>query len=407
MRIAIVNACHPDRPHVCAFRGTTFANILAESGNQVLLLTPPLTQTGKGTSEADLREKLEQHDWSKFCHVPGGFRDASILPSVRKGRIPTPIRQGVIAYNYLIRGNIYNDWITRSSSLLPIIANDFKPDIVWAIFGNSSCWKMGQALAKVASCPWVADIKDNWQAFVPIGLRKITAQKFSDAAEYTVLSKAHGNTLPLQRDSKFKTVYNGISPALMQLVKSDGRDSELRDEILITGSLYRSDILAQLLQAIHGWQQEHPGTNITYAGGDEDILDQAISNVDSAVEVKKLGSLSPHDLWQRQRNVRMNVYVRNPPNLFHHKLLELLAADRPILAYPGETDESHMLVKSVNGLFFACEDKNQVYQALDHAISTVRTPLDVASLNKFSSQHQAENLGELFFKTINNFSSQS
>jgi glycosyltransferase involved in cell wall biosynthesis len=407
MRIAIVNACHPDRQHVCAFRGTTFAEILTGDGNQVLLLTPPLTETGKGITETDLKEKLKSHNWSDYCQLTGGFTDKSILPSVRNGSIPTPIRQGIIAYNYLTRGNIYHDWIAPSSSLLPVIADDFKPDIVWAIFGNTSCWKMGQALANAASCPWVADIKDNWQAFVPKGLRKITARKFRDAAAYTVLSQTHAETFPLSSPTDFKTIYNGISPDLMTSVKSNVNVSDLQDEILITGSLYRSDILAQLFQAIHAWRQANPGTKFSYAGGDKDILEQAISSLDRSLDVKNLGRLSPHELWERQRNVRMNVYVRNPPNLFHHKLLELLAAGRPVLAYPGETDESHTIAKSVNGLFFTCEDRDQVHRALDQTASAAKSSTDSAALDQFSSQYQADKLSKLFSETIKRYGRQS
>ena len=403
MRIAIVNACHPDRQHVCAFRGSTFAEILTEDGNQVLLLTPPLTEIGKGINEADLKEKLKSHKWSTYCQVTGGFTDKSILPSVRNGSVPTPIRQGIIAYNFIIRGNIYHDWIIPSSSLLPVIADDFKPNIVWAISGNTSCWKLGQVLAHAANCPWVADIKDNWQATIPKGLRHITAKKFRDAGAYTVLSQAHRDTFPLSSTTNFKIVYNGISPALMKSAKLNLSLSDLRDEILITGSLYRSDILGQLLQAIHAWQQEHTRTKITYAGGDNDILEQAISGLDSSVDVKNLGGLSPHDLWQRQRNARMNAYVRNPPNLFHHKLLELLAAGRPVLAYPGETDESLTIANSMNGLFFACENRVQIHQALDQIESTANASQDSASLGQFSSQFQAEKLSELFSETIKHF----
>lgn len=406
MRIAIINACHPDRKHVCAFRGTTFAEILTEDGNQVLLLTPPLRETGKGINETDLKEKLRRHDWSNYCQVTGGFTDKSILPLVRNGNVPTPIRQSIIAYNYLTRENIYYDWVAPSSSLLPVIADVFKPDIVWAIFGNTSCWKMGQALANAVGCPWVADIKDNWQAFVPKGLRKITARKFQDAAAYTVLSQAHGDAFALTPPKGFKTVYNGISPTLMASVKSYGDVSDLRDEILITGSLYRSGILVQLLQAILAWQRANPGTKISYAGGDKNILEQAMSSSNSAVDVKNLGRLSPHDLWERQRNVRINVYVRNPPNLFHHKLLELLAAGRPVLAYPGETDESHSIAKSANGLFFACEDQDQIHHALDQTASTADASRDSTSLGQFSSQYQAKKLSELFSETIKRHGSQ-
>ncbi|MBT5241851.1 MAG: hypothetical protein HOL61_14830, partial [Rhodospirillaceae bacterium] len=298
-------------------------------------------------------------------------------------------------------------WIEPSLPLLPVIAKEFKPDIVWAIFGNTSCWKMGQALAHMARCPWVADIKDNWQAFVPKGLRKITAHKFSDAAAYTVLSKAHGDTFPLSPSSDFKTVYNGISPALMQAMKNNRNAADRRHEILITGSLYRSDVLVQLLRSIYAWQQQHPGTTISYAGGDTATLEQAMSNLDSSVEVQNLGTLSPHDLWERQKNVRMNIYVRNPPNLFHHKLLELLAAGRPVLAYPGETDESHTIAKSMSGLFFACEDENEIHQALDHAQSTTISSPDSATHDQYSSQYQAEKLCELFSETIERRGSES
>jgi hypothetical protein len=183
-------------------------------------------------------------------------------------------------------------------------------------------------------------------------------------------------------------------------VKSNGDVYDLRDEILITGSLYRSDILVQLLQAILAWQKANPGTKFLYARGNKNILEQAMSSSNSAVDVKNLGRLSPHDLWERQRNVRINVYVRKPPNLFYHKLLELLAADRPILAYPGETDESHSIAKSVNRLFFSCEDQDRIHHALDQTASTADASRDSTSLGQFSSQYKAKKLSELFSETI-------
>ncbi|NKB21043.1 MAG: hypothetical protein GKS01_11130 [Alphaproteobacteria bacterium] len=401
MRITIVNACHPDRHHVCAFRGTTFAEILTKAGHQVVLITPPLPGLGEGDDQTTLAQKFEDHDWTKYCHIVGGFKDGSLLPSVRTGKVPAPLRQMIIGYNYLTRGNIYHDWIGPSSALLPIIASEFKPDIVWAIFGNTSCWVMGQTLADTAHCPWVADIKDNWQAFLPYGLKKAMAHRFTDAAAFTVLSQAHAETYPSTPGQEFKSIYNGISPSLMVTASKTAKEQKIREEILITGSLYQVDVLAKILQAIASWPKASPDQKIVYAGGDTEIFDRAIQALEIDLNIQKLGNLAPNDLWQRQRCAKLNVYVRNPPNLIHHKLLELLAANRPILAYPGETDESVMIANDLKGEFFPCTTEAEVHQALEHSFSkNTSATLNFNDLQQFSSQHQADMLATLFTKIV-------
>ncbi len=398
MRIAIVNACHPEMQHVCAFRGTTFADILTQEGHQVLLITPPLKQNGNGDDPTTLGNQIGNHDWSTFCHVVGGFREGSILPSVRSGRIPAPFRQMIIGYNYLIRGNIYHDWIAPSSALLPIIASTFKPQIVWAIFGNTSCWVMGQTLAQSANCPWVADIKDNWQAFLPAGFQIRTAQRFTDAAAFTVLSEAHIDTYPGFQSREIKTVYNGISPSLMA---STSVSAEIGNEILITGSLYNADILLDVLTGIASWPNPPGNLQVSYAGSDTSILERANSKFEDSLKIRHLGMLTPSDLWRRQRNAKVNIYIRNPPNLFHHKLLELLAAGRPILSYPGETDESVMLTQKLSAEFFPCATATEIHDALEHVFTEGSSPsLDLDKLVPFSSVHQAKILTDLFSSII-------
>ncbi len=401
MRIAIINACHPDRHHVCAYRGATFAELLSEAGHQVLIITPPLTEKGKGDEPVELVQKITKHDWSSYYHVIGGFNVDSLLPSVRSGNMASPFRQSVIAYNYLTKGNIYDDWLEASSALLPIIASEFKPNIVWAIFGNTSCWVMGQSLARLAGCPWVADIKDNWHAFLPLGFKNLTARRFSDANAYTVCSQAHADTFAGAPVTGFKTIYNGISPELMKQAETT---TEAQNEILITGSLYSVDVLSGILKGIDSWDGRTSNLTVTYAGSDTEIFEAARKQVQSDLVIQNIGSLTPDDLWKRQRRAKLNVYVRNPPNLFHHKLLELLAAARPALACPGETNESISIAKQLNVPFFPCESETDIHQALDQSFreeSVINPAPNI--LERYSSQFQAKALSDLLTETIEIF----
>jgi hypothetical protein len=138
MRLVIVNACHPDSSHVCALRARSFADALARKGHRLLILTPPLDETGKGSDPAGLADRIAGHDWPKPLHVASPYSPGSPLPRLRAGRYPAGLRQARIALQFLRHGSIHEDWVDGTRPLLAVIAEAFRPDAVWAIFGNAT-----------------------------------------------------------------------------------------------------------------------------------------------------------------------------------------------------------------------------------------------------------------------------
>ena len=204
MRAVFINACHPDTPHICGVRARSFADAMASRGHKIILLTPPIetfeadhykTQTltdeqhEKYAAETGIKkDKFTSHNWNTAMRLVVPYDRNSVLPRLRRGAYLPGARQVRIAYNYLRYGNIYQDWNIAAQPYLEEITNKFCPNIIWAIFGHTGCWRMAQNLAKRAHCPWIMDVKDSWTSFIPNVFRTHLAKRFSDAAYMTTLS---------------------------------------------------------------------------------------------------------------------------------------------------------------------------------------------------------------------------
>ena len=75
------------------------------------------------------------------------------------------------------------------------------------------------------------------------------------------------------------------------------------------------------------------------------------------------------ELARRAAQSFANCYLWAPFG-FHHKLLELLVAGRPVLAFPGEHAESRELAAQCTTPFFACNNPDQLKAALQQAWAT-------------------------------------
>lgn len=405
MRIAIVNHCHPDNTHICAWRARVFAKHLVERGHDVLLLTAPLDETRPGQNLATLARHL--HSQSKtqgYRHIALGYQSGSSLPLIRSGRVSTPFRQIGIATQFALHGNIFFDWVRGADAALPVVAEEFKPDIVWAIFGNSACWVIGQRLASVAGCPWVGDLKDSWPRFIPRFFRRLTASRFSDAAAMTAFSEAHADEVSEWLGRESTVVYSGIPDSVPE------RDSEEASpccDILITGSLYDeqrlTDFMIGLNTCLETTQgQQTQGIKLVYAGNDTAIFDAAVERTMPDFPVERCGNLTPAKLRDRQRRALLNVYIRHLPNLFHHKLFELLASGRPVIAFGGETGEAMRIASESGTRFHACATSENLQEILPQLLAG-RAAAGAGgdpALSSFTTKNQARTLERLLIDCI-------
>lgn len=342
LRILIVNHCHPATPHVCATRAREFANALARRGNPVLLTTEARDDAGVWESATALEGGIRNHDWVRplvvACRPVSGMWAAK----ARQGLCGPVLGPLAIALAYLRDGTVFPDWTAGTAPYVGAMAAAFRPDIVWAIFGNTGAWVIGREIAAAAGCPWAMDVKDSWPRFVPAGLRGIVANRFGDAAGATAFSRAHGAEVADWFGRSADVVYSGIPDSFLhETVRAPG-DSFV---VLLTGAVRPRAALDTFIEGLAAWAAtldavDRSRLSFAYFGADGDAVDAAARRLDEIVPVTIHGFRPLDELRRAMLGAGINVYIRSGEVPFHHKVFEVLSAGRPILCVPGERDEA-------------------------------------------------------------------
>ena len=358
-------------------------------------MTPPPYENGSGTPLEDISRILTDHSAGTPRHIALPHRKGSTLPAVRSGRQAPFRRRFRIAAEFAIRGHVYGDWIDGGSDALQLIASQYRPDVVWTIFGNMGCWAMGRALAKQSNCPWVGDVKDSWERFIPPGFRGLTAWRFSDAAALTTLSIEHAKQTRHFSQSEITVVRSGIEQERPRATAA----AQSARTIVLSGSLYAPDRVREFVSALCQWQSAtKPSTpvRLVYAGSDTDLFKAAVPDpAELSVEIHIEGPLAPDELMSLQSSAWANGYISNAPNLFHHKLLELLIRNRPVIAYPGETRESEEISRDFGATLCVCRHQADLSNAFEKCLGieepVFETPNPIA-VKQMSIEAQAAQL---------------
>lgn len=366
MRAIFVSHCHPDCPHVCGTRAREFAFELSRQGHFIVLLTETLSRLDAALDASVLPATLAEHDWSQPFRLAVPPRRAPILEALRAGRLPALLRLPVIAYQYGVRGGMFTDWRDASRPYWKILASEFRPDIVWAVFGNTDCWAIAQGIARLAHRPWVRDFKDQWTAFIPALLRDTLARRFLDAAATTALSAANAADAAPWFPGPTQVIYSG-APDNLATPPVPQTDAGLR--IVLVGGLYEQLHLATLIDGVRRYASA-PGRvkpMLIYIGTDGSQFAAAADCLKGVVDTEIRGQLPFKDYWRLIAGSDVNCYIRTEKKgSWHHKIVELLTARRPILCVPGEIDEARSLADQVEGSLLAASDPTAVSAALDH-----------------------------------------
>lgn len=397
LRIAVINHVHPMHQHVSALRMRKFAEELALYGDQVMILSASFDASDPGTDAITLPTLFADHDWSRPLHTSTLQKGDTLSAKAREGRLPSIVRQSVICWSYLSTGGVFTDWRKATAPLLPEIARAFAPDIVFATFGNTDTWAIARSLAKISRCPWIADMKDNWTAFVPAGLRGVTARRFDDMAHMTVYSGNH----KLEADKWFcqeKTViYSGYNNGTTPLMAKPPVNP---NAIVLSGSLYDDNHLKLLCDGIRTYaddQQLDGRVSLLYAGNDAQRFERAASTIGNTCTAKYVGYLDPDALLALQASALANVYIVNPQSLFQQKLLELLAAARPIITLPNESAEAEQIAHSLGGTLYNCADASSVSNALRQCARQTE-PVTPTGIETYSWAMQTKRLREIMLR---------
>ena len=276
--------------------------------------------------------------------------------------------------------------------------------MVFATFGNTDTWSIAQLLAGRAGCPWIADFKDNWSAFVPRGLRKLTARRFDDMAAMTVFSEMHRLEAGRWFDHEKTVIYSGND-------FSAGGDEDMppacRPQVLISGSLYSDEHLQCVMSGFVKWRQKVDSTGrgldavLSYAGNEEDRFRRvaaAVPGMERQFEV--LGSLKTPALHVFQKSAIANIYICHKDSLFQQKVPELLSSGRPVLSVPTDSTEARNIASALEAAFFGCDDPDTVRRGLEKALYQSDLQLRPETLKTFSWASQAQRLHDLLHRTV-------
>ncbi len=388
MRAVFINHCHPDTPHVCGLRLTSFALVMAARGHQIVLLTEALDEDDQGQDLTALAGDLAHHDWAVPYSLAVKPLPNGTLARLRQGQLPNGWRQLMIAGYYLCNSGLYGNWRKAVFPYLKILAEDFQPEVIWASFGNTDVWNIGSDLSGLTNRPWVADMKDNWSAFLPTGFKQMIANRFRTASAMTAFSGGHQAEVRQWFGTEAEVIYSGFDE-----VSVVAGPLEEKPRILLTGSLYAEDQTKILIGGIHAWlKQREAGAGqieLCYAGGDGERVRQYTNGFSDLCDLVINDYLSLDELRSLQAGAWVNAYMYSPRSLFQHKPLELLAAGRPVLACPGECQEVLDIARDVGGNLNTCGSIDEVVAFLNSVDSDGSGSLDLERMNAYSWQGQA------------------
>ncbi|MBX9634351.1 MAG: hypothetical protein K2X44_05155 [Magnetospirillum sp.] len=378
MRLVFVNHCHPQTPHVCAARVRNFAEACARAGHQVVLLTESLEGEGDSIAPAQLTAALAGHDWRRPYHLACAPIPGRLVARLRDGGVPRLFRRPLLAAAYLMRSGLFTDWRDGSKPYWPVLAHTFRPHAIWGTFGNTDAWAIARGIARMAGCRWVMDMKDPWSVFIPAPLRRILAARFADAADATALSAGHGQEVRTWFGRHAAVIYSGIDDGFLPPPPAMVTNAR----VLVVGALYGQPHLAALLDGIRQW---NAAAVVTYVGSEGERFRAAAAGL----TVETPGYVDLPRLRELAAAAQALLYVRNPQALYQHKLVELLALDRPILCLPPESGEAEALAVSLGAAFRSCGNAGDVAAGL---AQLAPRPVDRAALAAYGWDAQARAL---------------
>jgi hypothetical protein len=370
MRLVFVNHAHPESGHVSGMRLGNFATAMAARGHQVVLLTCALPDSkDAGDTLADVTKRLRTHAWATPLVVAVQPHRRRALELIRGNKAPALLRRALTLGQFLAHGGMFADWQVPAESVATQLAHAFRPELAWATFGDTSSLMLARSLSRHAGCPWLMDVKDNWTAFIPAGLRRLTAWRVRDAAGWTSNSVAYQRIASKWlRPIRQQVVYSGVADPFLARAPAAEHRTDKR-ELLLVGSTRAATDLQTYLAAVAEWANELPATararlRFVYAGSNHRQVAEALRTTPLPCETRVLHQLTLAELAAHLHRAFANSYIVCGNGGFHHKLLELLAAGRPLVCFPAETAESLQLSAQSSTPLASCQSGAELQAAL-------------------------------------------
>ena len=402
MRAVFVNHCHPDTPHVCAVRLREFATALAQQGHRIVLLPATLRPDDEVPTPVEVSRGLDAHDWSHPFRIACRPASAPLTEALQEHSLVPGIRQLTVLWCYLAKGGVFWNWAAASKPFWPVLAQSFRPDAVWATFGNTDALNIARGISGAAGCPWVMDVKDPWSSFIPRPLNAVIAHRYRDAAAMTGIFDAHLADAE-NRFTQTKTVIHSGFPARF-ILDGDAASGHADFRILLCGSVYDGRDLETVIRQVASWSAQRatadsPPVTFAYAGSDRDRVETALRLLAGRCRIELHGFLTLEELRRLQLNADVNLYIKGLHTPFHHKFMELLCAASPIICFPRESEAVLDIARTAKARFYSCATAREVAAALDDVWTRRADPpaaVDREILRFYSWESQAEQLLRVF-----------
>lgn len=364
MRVIFINYIHPETPHVSSMRLRYFAETLARRGHRVVLLTRTLYDGEAGKTVVKVSEEFANQDWSRPYFLACAPVKHWHLERIRDPQTSRWLRKALIFGQYAFGEGLFSDWTVATRPYWPVLASRFKPDVTLGTFGNLDSWVIARGIAKAANVPWVMDAKDGWEVFIHPLLRHWLACRFNDAAALTsnsgYLAEQYARWFP----QRAEIIYSGVDENWIQ--PSSPPLEGFR--IMLVGSVYDKHYLEHFVRGLRAWLEAlTPGERglvcLDYAGSDMLKVESAMAELAGLCRTEIHAYMPLTELANLCRGAAVNAYLWNPKT-FHHKLVELLCCQRPIISFPGERAESILLSQRVGGSLNVCLDERGLQDAL-------------------------------------------
>lgn len=316
MDILLINGTHPAAPHISGVRAGRFAAELARMGHRCVLICPPLPGMA-----AKAPAPIASHDWSQPLIVEaddpppvGGNAIATFANLLRYGGRRTGFQRSIMA-----RGRA--------------LAAEFRPQIGWATFGSLEAVTALRALAREQHFPWIFDDKDNPEIYVPRLARRPLAWRLRGYAALQANSVLHADAAHAWLGDTADVIYSGVDACFFAAHPAPEPTGRY---VTLVGSLYYRETVDAILSAIAEFNATsgQPPVSVIHLGQQGDWLSR-----DRGVAIDIPGHVSPDTMARLCQHALANIYVFLG-RTFHHKLFELLACRRPVIAYGGELRES-------------------------------------------------------------------
>jgi glycosyltransferase involved in cell wall biosynthesis len=393
MRLVIVNQLHPQSGRVGAVRMWRLAEELAERGHEVVYLC---SGTDYAENPLSLGSRLSRHAWNTPLVVSLGSSVANDQRSARS-KANSIARRAATAFDLIVRRGPYWRWRDTARRYCSVIEQVFRPDLCYATFGSLDGLNVAQDLAKQCGVPWIMDVKDAADTFIPALLRRVVTSRYRDAAAITINSEFQRRHNAGWAVDKALLLYSGCEwpPS------ANGDRSFDPSRFALVGSVYSDEKLRTLLNAFAAYAAnggEAP-RKLYYFGLDTALVMATVEDLGLQWCIDCAGNASRERLLSECARSAGIAYITEPTT-FHHKLLELSAVGRPIVCYPPESDEAIELASLYGLPLVSCRNAQELGEAI--AACPDSPTRDMATLvDAFGWRRVAERLADLFEEVLN------